>query len=281
MTTSSTPIRRRAYFISDRTGITVESMGEALLNQFSTAEFKQRTYPFIDTPNKAHELLSHIAEEIAADGESWGRPLVFSSVVNNEVRQIIHTCPAYHIDFYDTFIGNLEKELHTDARRITGATHGLTDTARYDARMEAVNFSLGHDDGITDKDLAIADIILVGVSRAGKTPTCLYLALQYGIRAANYPLTPDDLESLELPRMLKPYKNKLFGLTIDSNRLQKIRQERRPDSHYASLKNCVKEVAAAEEMFLRHNIPFLISTDKSVEELAACILTKCKLKRRF
>ena len=272
-------IRRRAYFISDRTGITVESMGEALLNQFSEAEFKQRTYPFIDTPQKARNLLSHIAEEVAADG--WERPLVFSSIVNNEVRQIIHTCPAYHIDFYDTFIGNLEKELHTDARRITGATHGLTDTARYDARMEAVNFSLGHDDGITDKDLAIADIILVGVSRAGKTPTCLYLALQYGIRAANYPLTPDDLESLELPRMLKPYKNKLFGLTIDSNRLQKIRQERRPDSHYASLKNCIKETAAAEEMFLRYNIPFLISTDKSVEELAASILTKCKLKRRF
>ncbi|MBR2251748.1 MAG: kinase/pyrophosphorylase, partial [Neisseriaceae bacterium] len=118
---SNTPaIRRRAYFISDRTGITVESMGEALLNQFNAAEFKQRTYPFIDTPDKAHELLAHIAEEVAEDGNGWGRPLIFSSVVNNEVRKIIHTCPAYHIDFYDSFITNLEKELHTDARRITG-----------------------------------------------------------------------------------------------------------------------------------------------------------------
>lgn len=277
--TDTPTVRRRAYFISDSTGITVEGMGKALLNQFSNVQFKCRTYPFIDTLQQARELLQHIAEEIAEDG--WERPLVFSSVVNSEVRQLIHTLPAYHVDFYDTFIENLEKELNVEARRILGATHGLNDTARYDARMEAVNFSLRHDDGITDKDLSIADIILVGVSRAGKTPTCLYLALQYGIRAANYPLIPDDLESLDLPRMIKPYKNKLFGLTIDSSRLQKIRNERRPDSNYASLKTCIKEVTSAEELFMRHNIPFLVTTDKSVEELAASILTQCKLKRRF
>lgn len=272
-------IIRRAYFVSDRTGITSESLGESLLNQFDNITFKRRTYPFIDTPEKARALIAHIQEEVAEDGIE--RPLIFSSIVDGEVRRVIHTCPALHIDFYDTFIDALEEELHTEASRLVGMTHGLHDTERYDKRMEAVNFTLSHDDGISEKDLKKADVILIGVSRSGKTPTCLYLALQYGIRAANYPLTPEDLESTDLPRMLKPYKHKLFGLTIDRERLHHIRSERRPDSHYASSANCNREVAAAEEIFHRHKIPFLTSTHKSVEELSASILQASGLKRRF
>lgn len=270
--------RRLAYFISDRTGITAESLGEALLNQFENITFKRRTYPFVDTVEKAKELMGHIQEEAAGYDQ---RPLIFSSVVDQNIRGVIHDCPAFHIDFYDTFIDSLEDELHIEAKRLVGKTHGLHDPERYDKRIAAVNFTLNHDDGISDKDLKKADVILVGVSRSGKTPTCLYLALQYGIRAANYPLTPDDLSNTELPRMIKPYRHKLFGLTIDKERLHQIRTERRPDSHYASPENCCSEVDVAEEMFSRHDIPYLSSTHKSVEELAASILQKSGLKRRF
>nr|CBA09775.1 conserved hypothetical protein [Neisseria meningitidis alpha275] len=175
----------------------------------------------------------------------------------------------------------MEKELNTEAVAAEQGHHSIGNTKRYDARMEAVNFSLNHDDGVSDKNLQEADVILMGVSRSGKTPTCLYLALQYGIRAANYPLIPDDLESTDLPRMVKPYKDKLFGLTIQPERLQAIRQERRPNSAYARIDTCRSEVADAQSMFRRHGIPFANTTDKSVEELAVHILQACKLKRRF
>lgn len=178
-------------------------------------------------------------------------------------------------------MGLLEKELNVEATIAERGHHSIGNTKRYDARMEAVNFSLNHDDGVSDKNLQEADVILMGVSRSGKTPTCLYLALQYGIRAANYPLIPDDLESTDLPRMVKPYKDKLFGLTIQPERLQAIRQERRPNSTYAKIDTCRSEIADAQNMFKRHGVPFTNTTDKSVEELAVHILQACKLKRRF
>ncbi len=269
---------RSAFVVSDRTGITSESMGEALLNQFNHIQFKRSVHPFIDTTEKAHEMVE-IINEAAHSGQV--RPIVFSSIVNEEIRQIIKTSKGLHLDFFDAFVGILEQELGTSASHLVGNIHGIQDTDRYDARMEAVNFSLNHDDGITDKELQKADIILVGVSRSGKTPTCLYLALQYGIRAANYPLTPDDLCSTDLPRMLKPFRKKLFGLTIDSDRLHHIRTERRPDSTYASLSNCRSEIRDAEEMFRQYNIPYMSTTHKSVEELAANILQKTGISRRF
>ena len=197
--------RRHAFFISDRTGLTSESMGEALLDQFQEVKFKRSTYPFVDTPDKARAMVKII--ETAANQTAM-RPLVFSSIINEEIRDIIRNSPGLHLSFFDAFLGILEKELGTKARNEVGRNHGISDTARYDARMEAVNFTLNHDDGVSDKDLKDADVILMGVSRSGKTPTCLYLALQYGIRAANYPLTPDDLDKPDLPPMVKQYRNK-------------------------------------------------------------------------
>lgn len=269
---------RHAFFISDRTGITAESMGEALLFQFDTFEFKRATYPFIDTLEKAEETVTQINQIAAA---SQTRPLIFSSIVDKEISRIIQTSAGLHLSFFDAFVGTLEAELGAPANQKVGRTHGIQDPDRYDARMEAVNFSLSHDDGVSDKDLSQADVILMGVSRSGKTPTCLYLALQYGIRAANYPLTPDDLESTGLPRMLKPFKHKIYGLTIDPQRLHHIRSERRPGSRYASEDNCRSEVNEAESMFRQHNIPFTSTTHKSVEELAAGILQATRLQRRF
>ncbi|MDK4688099.1 posphoenolpyruvate synthetase regulatory kinase/phosphorylase PpsR [Kingella negevensis] len=263
------------FFVSDRTGLTSENMGNALLEQFIGISFKRATYPFLDTPEKAHALVQIINQA----AEQGARPLVFSSVVNNEIRAIITTANAFHLSFFDAFLGKLEEELNAPASHIVQSR--VQNVEKYDARMEAVNFALNHDDGISDKDFQAADVILMGVSRSGKTPTCLYLALQYGIRAANYPLTPEDLDTDDLPRMVKNHQNKLFGLTIEPDRLHHIRQERRPDSGYASLKTCRQEVADAQAIFRRHRIPFANTTHKSVEELAVEILQACSLKRRF
>lgn len=272
------PSYRHVFFVSDRTGLTAEGMGDALLNQFDGIPFKKLTYPFVDTEDKAKEMVEKI-NTVAA--ECNARPIVFTSIVDENIRNIIRNCAGLHLSFYDAFISQLEQEFQTQANHQIGRTHGIQDTERYDARMEAVNFSLNHDDGVSAKDLAQADVILMGVSRSGKTPTCLYLALQYGIRAANYPLTPEDLDTTDLPRMVKSHKHKLFGLTIQPERLHDIRQERRPDSKYASMATCKSEVADAQAMFRRHNIPFTNTTHKSVEELAVSIMQECRLKRRF
>ena len=269
------PAPRSVFFVSDRTGLTSENMGNALLEQFSELAFKRSTHPFIDSPEKAHALVAQI--NATAERENI-HPLVFSSVVNNEIRAIVKTATAAHFSFFDAFLGQLEQELDKPARHTVRSR--VHDVARYDARMEAVNFALNHDDGVSDRELQAADVILLGVSRSGKTPTCLYLALQYGIRAANYPLTPDDLDSTDLPRMVKPFKSKIFGLTIDPARLHHIRTERRPNSQYASPENCRREVNEAESMFRQHGIPYTSTTHKSVEELAAGIMLACKLQRR-
>ena len=272
------PCTRHAIFISDRTGLTAEGMGDALLNQFDDIEFKRFTYPFIDTPEKAERVVAEVNK--IADGCNL-RPIIFTSIVSEDIRHIIRNCNGLHLSFFDAFINKLEEELGTQAVLQVGRTHGIQNTERYDARMEAVNFSLNHDDGVSAKDLADADVILMGVSRSGKTPTCLYLALQYGIRAANYPLTPDDLDKPDLPPMVKQYRNKIYGLTIKPERLADIREERRPNSNYASISTCKQEVADAQAMFRRFNIPFTNTTHKSVEELAASIMQACGLKRRF
>ena len=267
---------RSVFFVSDRTGLTSENMGNALLEQFSELAFKRSTHPFIDSPEKAHDLVAQI--NATAERENI-HPLVFSSVVNNEIRAIVKTATAAHFSFFDAFLGQLEQELDKPARHTVRSR--VHDVARYDARMEAVNFALNHDDGVSDRELQEADVILLGVSRSGKTPTCLYLALQYGIRAANYPLTPDDLDNPDLPPMVKPYRSKIYGLTIKPERLADIREERRPNSNYASLATCRQEVADAQAMFRRFDIPQTNTTHKSVEELAACIIQACGLKRRF
>ena len=272
------PHRRSAFFVSDRTGITAESLGHTLLTQFDTLEFKRETIPFIDTPEKADEVAARIRERAANDHI---RPLVFTSIVNPEVRARLKIDNALCIDFFDTFIAEIEAELGQKASLSVGKAHGMVNEEKYDHRIEAVNFSLNHDDGVKLKDLDEADVILVGVSRSGKTPTCLYLALQYGIRAANYPLTPEDLGSPTLPKVLLTYRHKLFGLTIDPARLHHIRSERRPDSRYASLDNCRSEVNEAESMFRHHAVPFISTTHKSIEEIASTIMHKATLARRF
>jgi regulator of PEP synthase PpsR (kinase-PPPase family) len=185
-----------------------------------------------------------------------------------------------YLDFFDAFLGPMEQELGQVSSHALGRAHGMTDLAAYTARINATSFALANDDGTHTREYERADVILIGVSRSGKTPTCLYMALQYGIYAANYPLIEDDLESRRLPAVVEPYRSKLFGLTIRPDRLHQIRQERRPDSRYASMSQCNFELRAAEQLFDRFGIPYLDTTDCSIEEIASRVLERKNIARR-
>jgi hypothetical protein len=270
-------LRRTAFFISDRTGITAEKLGHSLLKQFENLSFTENTLPYLDTLEKASAAVTQINQSAIIDG---ARPLVFSTLVNLEIQSILKSANALHLDCFNIFIKPLERELGTHSSLTVGLSHRADDIIDYHQRIESVNYSLAHDDGTLVKDLQRADIILVGVSRSGKTPTCLYLALQYGIRAANYPFIPEDFSSMLLPVQLKNLKEKLFGLTIDPVRLHQIRSERKLDSKYASLENCQYETHEAEALMRQEGIPYLDVTNKSIEELATTLLHQTQLERR-
>jgi len=270
--------KRAAFFLSDRTGITAEMLGHSLLTQFDEVRFVEVTLPFVDSIDKARDAVNRINQQAAEDGV---RPVVISTLAKTEIAQVVGRANALFLDCFEMFIGPLERELGSLASHAVGRTHNVSDIVNYYHRIEAVNYALAHDDGLARRDLAEADIILVGVSRSGKTPTCLYLAMQYGIRAANYPLTPDDFASMCLPSKVRPYRGRLYGLTIKAERLQQIRNERRPGSKYATLDNCEYEIREAEGMMRQERIPFLDATSKSVEELATTILQEARLQRRI
>lgn len=270
--------RRTAFFVSDRTGITVEALGHSLLTQFETVTFNEVTVPFIDSLDKTRHLAGQINDAGLRDG---ARPIVFSTLVQDELATALRaSTDALVINCFETFITPLEAELGTKSSHRVGGTHSIDDVVSYTRRIEAVNYSLMHDDGSSTRDFNEADIILVGVSRSGKTPTCLYLALQYGVRAANYPLIPEDFaRGGGLPQSLHGFRSKLYGLTISPQRLHRIRTERKPDSHYASLDNCAYEVREAEALMRQAAIRFLDATAKSIEELASTILHDANLTR--
>lgn len=271
-------MKRSVFFLSDRTGITAEALGHSLLTQFEEVEFEQTTLPFIDTREKAQQAVERINHAARSDG---ARPLLFSTLIDPELRELVTASEGLMFDFFDTFINPLEIELGAPSSHAVGRSHGIHIYAAYKARIDAVNFALSNDDGVTTREYANADIILVGVSRSGKTPTCLYLALQYGIWAANYPLTEEDLESRRLPEVLDPFRARVFGLTIDPQRLQQIRSERRPGSRYASLQQCEFEVKTVETLYRRESIDYLDTSTVSIEEIATTILHKRGLARQL
>lgn len=267
---------RTAFYISDGTAITAEVFGHALLSLF-TLELNHKTIPFVETEEQALEVNKKISESFQETGE---RPLVFYTIVNTDVRQIISKSVGINYNFLNQFVAPLEKILGIPSKPEKHRTHSIHEKT-YDIRIEAVNYALANDDGSNIKDYHEADIILVGVSRSGKTPTSLYLALQYGIKAANYPFTEDDMgDILKLPPVLRRFKQKLFGLTIKPERLHQIRSERRPNSRYASLQQCRMELREVENMYRKERIPFLNSTKYSVEEISAKILAQTGLQRR-
>ncbi len=261
---------RTVFFVSDGTGITAETFGNSILAQFA-AKPRHVRRPFIDTIEKAHQVRAEIDETADREGK---RPIVFVTLVREDVRDILtgSGCKGMVMDMFRTFVEPLELEFGVKSNHRVGRFTDVSKSQEYSDRIEAINFSLAHDDGQSSRNLAEADVILLGVSRSGKTPTSLYLAMQHGIKAANCPLIPEDFERGRMPTPLTPYKRKCFGLTIDPERLSQIRHERRPGSKYASIENCRYEVREAESMMRREGVSWLSSTHKSIEEIATTIL---------
>jgi regulator of PEP synthase PpsR (kinase-PPPase family) len=271
-------MKRSAFFISDGTGITAETLGQSLLAQFETITINKFTRPYIDSIEKARAMVQQINTAAERDGV---RPIIFDTIVNQDIREILATSNGFMIDIFSTFLAPLELELGSRSSYSVGKSHSIARNANYMDRIEAVNFALDNDDGARTHYYDKADLILVGVSRSGKTPTCLYMAMQFGIRAANYPLTEEDMERLKLPQALSAHRKKLFGLTIDPDRLTAIRHERKANSRYSSFAQCEFEVREVESLFRRENIAHINSTHFSVEEISAKILVEMGVERRF
>ena len=262
-------MKRRVFFVSDRTGITVETLGQSLLTQFPDTEFVTRTLPFITNQVAAQNAADIIRSARQDDGIP---PLVFSTLTDPATQYIIASSNEHVFDLFGTFIEPLEDAIGQESSHTAGRMHGIGDVLAYERRLRALNFSLSHDDGMSTRDLNDSDVVLIGVSRCGKTPTCLYLAMHYSLKAGNYPLTEDDFEQTRLPPALRACRHKLYGLTIDPEQLSRIRYERRPQGVYASLAQCRREVAWAEAMFRTENILFLDTTTVSIEEIAATVV---------
>ncbi|MEO5342040.1 MAG: kinase/pyrophosphorylase [Gammaproteobacteria bacterium SHHR-1] len=267
--------KRTVFFLSDRTGITVEMLGNSLLSQFDGIDFHRVHIPFLDSEEKLAEAIARI--EKAGEIERHP-PLVFSTLVESGLRDQLEHSPCHLIDLFEHFIPDLEQELGRPSGRAVGRTHGIGNLAEYERRVDSMHYSLSHDDGAKLTNLGKAEVILIGVSRSGKTPTCLYLSLHYGLFAANYPLIPEDLEQHRLPEALRPHKERLFGLTLQPERLHQIRQARRGGSDYAALDTCRREIRQAESLFAREGIPMINSSSLSIEEIATEILRRLKLK---
>ena len=270
-------LAHKVFFVSDQTGITVETLGHSLLEQFQGMSFETVTVPFVDSVDKARRVAARIDQAAVDDGR---RPIVFASLVQDDVRAALLGANGLILDFFEAYLPALEAELKSPSLHALRRHHGIEDSPGYNLRIEATNFAMAADDGNGCNFYGRADIILVGVSRSGKTPTCLYLALQYGIFAANYPLTGDEFEDSGLPGSLQSYRDRLYGLTIDPERLQNIRRERRGEGSYSAARQVSFELRAAESMFRRHNIPYTDTTHSSIEEIASTILAETGLTRR-
>jgi len=261
-------LSRSVYFVSESTGITAEAYGHSLLSQFGNARFTIRYTPFINTREKAQALANELAHRAEAEGQ---KPIVFATMVDEDINVLLKHSECHYFELFDRFMPDLIEAIGLEPTRMSGVSHGLTNPENYEARIETINYALNNDDGMRLNKFDQADVILVGVSRSGKTPTCLYLALHFCMRAANYPITEEDFENGDLPGELLAHKHKIFALTIEPERLAAIRELRRPNSDYASLRRCYKEVQMAQDMFHRYGMTVLDSTTQSIEELASLI----------
>jgi [pyruvate, water dikinase]-phosphate phosphotransferase / [pyruvate, water dikinase] kinase len=276
--TSSNPDARTIFYVSDSTGVTAETLGHSVLTQFEKIQLKQQRIPFIDSEEKAFEAVARINAVSLSEGR---KAIVFTTLVNPIMNAIVKQANGLHLDLFQSFVEPLEQEFGIKSTHSVGRSHSSADAQEYKDRIEAINYSLAHDDGQSHTHLDQADVILIGVSRSGKTPTSLYLAMQYGLKAANYPLIPEDFERNTMPPQLLKHKQKLFGLTITAERLAEIRHERRPNSRYAALENCRYETQSAETMMRTHGVQWLSSTTKSIEEISVQILTVLGIEKRI
>jgi regulator of PEP synthase PpsR (kinase-PPPase family) len=261
---SATPV----FFLSDSTGISAETMGNALLIQFPQLRFERRLIPFITTPEEARRVVEVLDQ--AAEGPIT--PIAFTTAATDEIREVLHTTKCPMIDFFELHISRVEEVFGVPAARVAAQLHGVGDVQRYNARMAAIEYSIEHDDGQSLRAMDKAEIVLIAPSRCGKTPTTMYLALQHGLFVANYPLVEEDLESTDLPRPIRHLRDRIVGLVATPGRLSEVRQQRRPNSRYASLEQCTYELRRAEAMYAANRLPVINSTTKSVEEMSTLIV---------
>ena len=267
---------RTVCFVSDRTGVTAEVLGHSLLSMFSGMTFNTFTMPFVLDTAQARGVVARI-NGLGTDQSV--QPIVFCTVVDQEARAVIKQAHALVIDLF-SFVGPLEAELGVRAGAAgIPAMHGAKTDPTYAARIDATNYALANDDGAGQRDYRSANVVLIGVSRCGKTPTSLYLALQYGVFAANYPLAEEELEAGQLPKALVPHRQKLYGLIVKPERLQQIRSERRPGSKYASAQQVQYELARAQALYDKFGVPHLDVTECSIEEISSRIMDQMALAR--
>ena len=271
-------MKRTVFYVSDGTAITAETLGHSMLSQFGGIEFEQITLPYVGTDEETREAVAAINRATREDGQ---RAIVFSTLVEDRHRDILAGCEALVLDMFSAFLGPMEKTLGVPPNHKVGQSHAIRNYEAYRIRIDAVHYALDNDDGARTRHYDRADIIVIGVSRSGKTPTCLYLALQFGLNAANYPITEDEFDDLRLPKVLEKHRDKLFGLTIDAERLAAIRGERKAGSRYASMRQCDMEVRAVEALYARYGIPWLDATELSIEEIATRIMAETGLERRL
>ena len=269
------PTTSQVYFLSNGTAITAETLGMSLLGQFPDHPFQTHTVPFVDTLEKAHAFADEINRGFEASRQL---PIVICTMGDEDLIKIIKQCKALVIDPFGDILPRLEKALAAQHHQ-PGESHRTANPSLYESRIDAIDYAMLHDDGGKTQNYDEADIILVGVSRSGKTPSCLYLALQFGIKAANYPITEEDMDTDRLPKPIAPFKKRLYGLTTDLQRLVNIREERRPNSRYASTNQCRFELRAVEEMYSRHGITYINTSRMSVEEISARIIRDNGLHR--
>jgi regulator of PEP synthase PpsR (kinase-PPPase family) len=267
-------LQRNVFLISDSTGITLENLSHSLLTQFPQVDFTIITHRYIDSKLKIEALRDRILQ---ASRQDPLQPLVFTSLLNESHRRLLTVTGVHYFDVFDFFMDKLNQALELAPVPVSGLSHGVVDEHQYESRIDAINFSLRSDDGMHTDQYSKADVIIIGVSRTGKTPTCLYLAMHYGILAANYPLTEDDWKKSEIPEVVTHFKNKCFGLTIDANQLARIRSKRLTGSDYASVEQCRRELSYANNLFSENNIPCLNTSTTSIEELATSIISKKEL----
>lgn len=269
---------RSVFYISDQTGITTEKLGSALLVHFADVEFRKETFPFSNTSSKVSQVLIKARNRFMIDGV---KPIIISSMGDEKLRKLLKVNYAVNMDFFEAFIPLLEESLDVKASMLTGTVHSMGNEDKYNHRIDAIHYSLDNDDGVSIKHYDEADIVIVGVSRVGKTPTSIYLAVNYGVKVANYPLAEVDLQEEHLPKILVPYHHKLFGLSIESERLHRIRTNRMPGRKYAELATCIQEINAAERIMHNAGIPFLNTSHKSIEEISVAIMQMVRLSRQF
>ena len=262
-------VRRTVFCVSDHTGVTAEAFAHSLMSRFDDVDARYVVRSFASDA----ERVTSVVAEIRNAAEAGEKPVVFSTITNQAMRELLKGSGALVLGLFDYFIDELAAELGSSASAKVGSYHGIRDLAKYQTRLDAVDFSLATDDGLGTKSYGQADAILIGVSRVGKTPTSLFMAMHHGLFAANYPLADQDLDSSRLPGPLQDHRHKLFALTIDPVRLHQIRSKRRPDSTYAALAACTVEVSSAERLFRRERIPTTNTTTRSIEEIAATIVS--------